>query len=292
MSLAMTDNINPADLKLAIADLRTLATTCNKAHHLSKTLCDQLNAVTLELGTLPLSRIWEIVSTLSQLRNNLTLYEPITSRTGSENREDEFIRELLPHDPVVYVDVGAGDPAYASNTWRFYKAGGHGLLIEPRGIKWFGLLMERPRDHVCPIAVGDYRGVASLNLCDGASSCDPTWSPEKYGQVIVQVHPFQDILDRYPDIRNKCNLCSIDAEGYERRILRSIDWTRFHPQVFVVEYPKFDSFDSSASGDLSQEWGHILTDQGYREYARTALNVVYYLPSVTQQIWCTPSPPC
>lgn len=292
----MSNGLNIAELHLAIEDLRKMATTVNKAHHVGKALVDQLSAVAGELGSLPLGRFWETITTLSQLRSELSLYDPIGGKKGSEHGEDELLRELLPNDPVVYVDVGAGDPAYASNTWRFYCGGGRGLLIEPRITKVIPLLLERPRDCVWPAAVADYEGIVRLFLCDGATSLDPQWSAQKQGQAVAPVHRFQDVLDRFPAIRDACQVCCVDVEGYERRILRAIDWTRFRPQVFLLEYVRFDPFESSAAGDLSLEWKHILEDNGYQEYARTSLNVIYRLrkpgesvPVITPQL--TSGPP-
>src|SRR5450432_2860915 len=48
--------------------------------------------------------------------------------------------------PITYLDVRAYDPVFDSNTYAFYKAGGHGVLVEPNPAKIDRLRKVRPRD--------------------------------------------------------------------------------------------------------------------------------------------------
>ena len=187
--------------------------------------------------------------------------------------EVNLIRPLLPPGIATYVDVGAGDPESCSNTWGLYQDGWHGLLIEPLPSFWYQLLRHRPRDRMLPIAVSDYTGYGRLRVCGPCSSMRPDWNISEQGELLVEVDTLASILDDYPEIRKKCQLCSIDVEGLELQVLLGIDWDTFHPTVFVVEYPVFEP--GGGGRDLSATWEHILIGQGYRRVGKTPLNYIY-----------------
>lgn len=192
--------------------------------------------------------------------------------------EWEALRFLLPDDPVVYVDIGAAEPDECSNTWGFYEAGGYGLLVEPR-VELHGLLRaKRPRDRLAGDAAWDAAGELPLRMAGGCSSLRPDWPIGNAPSRTVTTRPTQEILDGYPAIRDACRFCSIDTEGTEAHVLRGIDWTRFRPEVVMVEYIEFDP--RGPGRDLSHEWVHYLTDHGYVEVVRSWLNILFGVPSV------------
>lgn len=190
--------------------------------------------------------------------------------------EMNLIRPLLPPDPATYVDIGAGDPESCSNTWGLYQDGWHGLLIEPLPTFWYGLLRHRPRDRTLPIAVGNYTGPGRLRACGPCSSMRPDWAIQEQAELLVEVDTLANILADYPEIRDRCQLCSIDVEGMERQVLEGIDWDTFRPTVFVVEYLSFVPAGLDEKGvDLSHEWEPLLLAQGYRRAGKTPLNYIY-----------------
>ena len=271
------EGLDPANLRASIEELRSVVATFRNAHCTIETTISQLAAIKAKMDAAPVDAFWHTITTLSQLQEYFTRIDKQVVSGESHRKEVAILHELLPDDPVVYVDVGAGDALKNSNTLDFYRRGGHGLVIEPRPIKWYGFMVHRYRDKPWPHAVGDYEGMATMQLCDGASSIDPTWKTGKVPDMVLKVDRFQDILNLFPDIRDQCQLCTIDVEGFERRVLRSIDWSLFKPKVICAEYITFEPFESSASGDRSLEWKHILTDNGYEEHSRTELSAVYVL---------------
>ncbi len=213
-----------------------------------------------------------------QLANLRESMNPIVTCPGSHGEEDAILRELLPHDPVVYVDVGANAPEQASNTKQFYDAGGFGLLIEPLPKYWHSLLRHRPHDKLSPVAISDHCGVGKLRLSkegDGsASSLREDWNIQETGCIPVEMATLASVLADYPDIRNCCQLCDIDVEGLEGEVLAGIDWSTFRPDVFCIEYIKFHP--EHAGPDISGEWLAILLEHGYQEYIRTSAgNIIF-----------------
>ena len=272
------EELTPRNLRRAIDTLRALGQLRHEAEEITASTGRQLTSLAERLQAIDLGAYIPTIATLSRLRGFMVRTDRslMDREAGSISKEDEVLRQLLPKDPITYVDIGAGPPVRHSNTWELYQRGGHGLLIEPRPFLWYALLATRPRDRLWPTAVGDFNGLGKLRLCDGASSVDPTWDIEEgVPEIVIEVRPVQAVLDAFPDIRDNCQFCTIDVEGFERRVLRAIDFAKFAPQVICVEYITFEPFDSTANNDHSQEWAHILTDNGYVEYTRTKQNVIY-----------------
>jgi FkbM family methyltransferase len=139
--------------------------------------------------------------------------------TYSAHIEDYLIRQLLPYGNGRYVDVGAFDPVKESNTFILYERGWRGILIEPQPTYVERLRQIRPRDTVVESAVSDFNGTAEMRLWWGTSSIDPSWpipetteSGNAVGRIEVKVRRLIEILDEHPEIRDNCDLCSIDAE--------------------------------------------------------------------------------
>ncbi len=209
----------------------------------------------------------------SQIEKCLTRSYPNVTLRGSQCEEDEILRELLPEDTGVYVDIGAAEPVQCSNTWAFHERGWRGLLVEPLFWYWPALLQQRVGDWLYPSAVRDYDGFTRLQVNGTVSSVIPGWNMAEQGSVMVPCETTASVLAKFPGLAGTCSLCSIDVEGAEREVLASIDWSVFHPEVFVVEYRKYDPH--VLGDDISGEWESLLTDQGYAEVARTNMNLIF-----------------
>jgi hypothetical protein len=93
----------------------------------------------------------------------------------AQQGEDLVIENILSQigikNPVTYLDVGAFDPVYDSNTYILYKAGGHGVLVEPNPAKTRRLESVRPRDKTLNVGIGTsaQRTTADYYLIGGPS---------------------------------------------------------------------------------------------------------------------------
>ncbi len=194
----------------------------------------------------------------------------------SQAGETPILRALLPTDPVVYVDVGAGEYAEGSDTWPFYKAGGHGLLIEPREELWEELIVNRPRDVLCTqVVLRDPQNCVELRLAGGATTVRKDWNIDHIltGTKLVRSESLRDILSRYPHIRDDCHFCTIDVEGSERQVLLGADWETFRPEVLMIEYIRYER--NRVGEDISAEWAGVISPYYYRECCRSWLNIIY-----------------
>jgi len=192
----------------------------------------------------------------------------------SQAGESPVLRALLADDPVVYVEVGAGDWGDWNETWPFYAAGGHGLLIEPRIELHDDYALHRPRDIVSPYASYSERAVLPLRMAVGATSLRADWNIDHIVEktVMVQAEPLATILAETPDIAHECRFCTIDVEGAEREALLGIDWATFQPDVLMVEYIRYES--NRVGENISSEWRDLIP-YFYRECCRSWLNIIF-----------------
>ena len=82
-------------------------------------------------------------------------------------------------------------------------------------------------------------------------------------------------MERTPD------LVSLDVEGWDLDILRSIDFARYRPYVFCVETISYAEGDGS--GVKSTEIHALMLENGYRLYADTYINSIF----VAESSWRT-----
>ncbi len=236
-----------------------------------------MNLYELEAFTADVGMYQEIVN---QFRNTITRTFKPAGKRGSQGNEDIILRELLPETSGVYVDIGAAEPVNLSNTWAFYERGWRGLLVEPLFQYWPLILHQRPGDFLYDSAVRNYDGFTMFRIQGTVSSVMPNWNIQDYAKMIVPCETTATLLAKFPAIRDACRLCSIDVEGAEKEVLESIDWTTFHPEVFVVEYIEYNPHQRG--NDISGEWAGLLTDQGYREVVRTDMNIIYHKEPVVE----------
>jgi len=194
--------------------------------------------------------------------------------SGPQGGEGKRLAELLhPTTSGSYVDVGAYSPEECSNTWPFYQMGWRGLLVEPLPSSHIPILLQRPGDVLWPKAAHNYDGIGRLRLSESVSSMSPDWKIKDCGELLVETETLASILERFPEIRDTCRLCSIDVEGLERQVIEGIDFATFSPDVFIVEY--LDYNPGKKAVDLSGDWAPLLVEQGYREVWRSNLNALF-----------------
>jgi FkbM family methyltransferase len=172
----------------------------------------------------------------------------------AQQGEDLVIRDILAEigvkSPITYLDVGAFDPAYDSNTYLFYEEGGHGVLVEPNPAKTRRLRRKRPRDLTLAVGVGTSSEptTSDFYLIGGPSDGElNTFSKQDADEIQARgggVH-FIDKVIKLPlenintiiqrDLGAAPNLLSIDTEGMDLPILKTMDFDRFRPDVICVE---------------------------------------------------------
>jgi FkbM family methyltransferase len=172
--------------------------------------------------------------------------EPAPPVTYAQQGEDHIIRDLfdklfdIAHP--TYIDIGAYHPIINSNTYLFYTTGSKGVLVEPNPDLIDLLRTTRPRDTVLDVGIGAGGPEVEADyyvMVQGGGGRNTFSAEEAHKRPIRQVIKrklvdVNGVIARYfpeggPD------LFSVDTEGYDLTILKSLDFTRFRPRIICTE---------------------------------------------------------
>lgn len=199
--------------------------------------------------------------------------------TYSQNGEDLFIIELfndLGISRPTYLDVGAFHPYNISNTALLYRFGSTGFTIDanPNCIKDF--LDARPwSSHYQYGVVPEYDEIYTYLMFDPTSGRNTLCKneaekySEKYGvsvgeEITVPTITLNDFVNKYNGGKFP-HFLSLDVEGLDYDILKSVDFMQSAPVVICVETRVGQA---SAMSDLM---GRL----GFRPYAHMGENIIF-----------------
>jgi FkbM family methyltransferase len=147
-----------------------------------------------------------------------------------------------------YLDIGAHHPVVGNNTYRFFLAGGRGVLVEPNPALAPKLRSVRPGDEVLEIGIGarEEDQEANYYVIEGDGQLN-TFSEDEVSRLRAErgtgvvksvmkrrlVNVNKVLAGHFPD--GAPDLLSTDTEGYDLTILQSLDFDRFRPRVLCVE---------------------------------------------------------
>jgi FkbM family methyltransferase len=179
-----------------------------------------------------------------------------------------------------YIDIGANHPFYLSNTAHFYLKGCRGVNIEanPDLIANFTKFRDGDINLNCGVGIKkeelDFFIINDSTLSTfSQSEAETVTRNGKYSIVKVQkieTYPIEYLLRTHCQ-GNLPDFLSIDVEGYDLEIIRSIDFDLFKPKVICVESHNYSSI--GAGEKRSDLIGYILS-KNYHEYADTGLNSI------------------
>lgn len=213
---------------------------------------------------------------------------PLTQREGNNELYsqvyEDYILSAVFKDVSVgsYIDVGASNPNKISVTKYFYLNGWQGINIEPMEHMYKLLSQDRPRDINLKVGVGDKVGELEfyqifwnnenedsvLSTFDRATALDAEEKGFQYKTYKVPVTTLNNILTEYP--MQLINFLKIDVEGFEKQVLDGLDFTKFRPEVFVIEATIPQTVVPSHQG-----WESILLENGYAYQLFDGLNRYY-----------------
>ncbi len=170
----------------------------------------------------------------------------------SQLGQDLFVDNLLGQKyNGVFVDVGAHDGCGCSNTLFFEESRNWtGICIEPGPNEFKNLSLRRKSINI-NACVSDYDGESNFTYIEGYSNMLSGLSESyndfhknrilneinHYGgevrEIKMKVYKLQTILDLHKVL--EVDYCSIDTEGSEFNIVKSIDFDRTNIKVFSIE---------------------------------------------------------
>ena len=194
----------------------------------------------------------------------------------SDFKEDLLISKILGSNIGSYVDIGAGHPIIGSNTYYFYKQGWQGITVEP--IRFHSLLHRFARKRDTNI----HKLIGEDNVSKKFYEFNPTqYSTNSEEQYKIMVNKgMQERRTYYLDsisvnqvlmlVDVDTYFLSIDCEGYDATILKSIDWS-------LINKPKVIVFEKINNKQEFNEVETILSRNNYFRIHTTANNFIYSL---------------
>lgn len=200
----------------------------------------------------------------------------------------DFIFTDLSIDKPSYIDIGAHHPRYINNTFLFYQKGARGINIEPDPILFSEFTSMRKEDINLNIGIGEKNVEADFFIMSDPSlnTFIKTEAEERVKEnknlsikdvKKIAVKPVAEIIRQHCD-GNYPDLLSIDVEGLDEEIIRSIDFSGHAPKVMCVETL---TFSTSGNGIKKLELIEFVKSKGYMAYADTFINTIF----VKENLW-------
>jgi FkbM family methyltransferase len=184
------------------------------------------------------------------LRTILGLKKPkdasYLNESYSQEGEDNILNRIFEHQKDgFFIDVGAHHPIRFSNTYKFYKIGWRGINIDamPGSMEAFKTI--RPEDVNLEVPVSDVEEDAkfyifnepAINTFSEQNARELTETTSYKIEKVVTIHTkrLDTLLDQYLPARQSINFMSIDAEGYDHKILLSNNWEKYRPKIVLIE---------------------------------------------------------
>ncbi|MEQ8688283.1 MAG: FkbM family methyltransferase [Imperialibacter sp.] len=203
-----------------------------------------------------------------------------------EDRMLDYIFSFKGIKKPFYIDIGAYHPWNLSNTALFYTQGASGITIEPNEVNHKLFEKYRSRDTNLNIGISDSRD--KLNYYKYNIAVFNTFSPEevenyKASESLVlqevkeiEVWPLKEVVEKYAADK-QVDLLSIDVEGLDLKILKSIDFQKFRPLVICIETVAHDPEKDEQNDDIRT----LLLSSGYLLFGSTYFNDIF----VATEFW-------
>jgi FkbM family methyltransferase len=200
---------------------------------------------------------------------------------AGEDRILSYIFETMEISNPSYLDIGANDPVFCNNTYLFYREGNTGVCVEADPSIFDYLSKIREKDKCLNIGVTfDDRKEADFYVFPLPSlntlSKEEAEFREKNGSYKVEkiikipLRKINEIIeenfDEVPD------LLSIDVEGIDLEILKSINFDKHRPLVICAETI---TYSENRTEQKIVDILDFVTSKGYFIYADTHINTIF-----------------
>lgn len=209
---------------------------------------------------------------------------PFVPASYSQAGEDAILRFLFSEKrvkPILYLDVGTNSPVWGNNTYLFYRDGGSGVCVEPNKELVSEIKRSRPRDAVLNVGVatGDLTEADFyLFECTAISTFDKAEAEKRaasgaYRITEIVKTPLISINTILRDNFSRCpDLLSIDIEGMDLPVLKTLDWNQHPIPVVCVETCRYSE---SHIREKDNAIGEYMRSRGYEVFADSYINTIF-----------------
>ena len=195
--------------------------------------------------------------------------------------EDIILKELIEKDKGdgFFVDVGCYHPRKFNNTYALYKRGWRGINVDMEEDKIALFEAARPGDVNIVCAVSDKRETVT-RYRDGqfglGSTIDDNHARKTsvdYDSGSIETKTLTEIIDGTRYGGRQIDLLTVDAEGMDYKVVRSLDMERYRPKIIIVEDHHRD-IDAVVETDIYR----LLRDYLYYLRSWTFYSLIFILP--------------
>jgi FkbM family methyltransferase len=175
-----------------------------------------------------------------------TFLTPLKTRHSYSQCAEDLIAEQyllgsdLQDELKFYVDVGSHHPKRGSNTYRLYKKGWRGILVDMEEDKILSAKLARPRDKVVKAAVSDKIEKVQI-YSPKAFSTNATISKvnpnldHSYKLMDTVITESLDMILAKHKCPSKFGFLSVDIEGNDYKALCGLSLDLFTPKLICIE---------------------------------------------------------
>ena len=212
-------------------------------------------------------------------------YRNYSRHSYSQEGEDLILVRLfdaLPESkPGFCVDIGAHHPFRFSNTFMFYEMGWRGINVDamPGSMAIFNSC--RSRDINIEAAVSDtaenltyyiFNEPALNGFCEKlANERDGLKTFRIIERKSIFTRTLESLLTEYLPANQHVDFMSVDVEGFDLKVLMSNDWSRYRPEILLVEDSKTGNISGAVESDLTK----YLEKQEY-EFCAKAVHTMFF----------------
>jgi FkbM family methyltransferase len=208
---------------------------------------------------------------------------PNCNPSYSQEGEDLILQRIFENKTDgFFIDVGAHHPTRFSNTYLLYLKGWRGINIDamPGSMKAFDQVRPEDINIECPISDKEEELTFYVFNEPALNTFSESEAQKKNllnGYKIIErkqliTNTLSNILSEYLDKRQQIDFLSIDVEGLDLKVLKSINWDNWKPTVILVEDLTRDLEVIFETGSIRQ----YLLPIGYKLFAKT-VNTLFFL---------------
>jgi len=141
-----------------------------------------------------------------------------------------------------FVDVGCYHPRKYNNTYKLYKKGWRGINIDLDELKIQAFKMLRPEDCNVLAAVSDKEGtvkVYDFDFFSVISTVNQEVAQKSENEIKwekeIKTQTLSSIIDSSRFARRQIDVLSVDVEGHDLNVLKSLDFEKYQPKIILIE---------------------------------------------------------
>lgn len=209
--------------------------------------------------------------------------QPSYSQSGEDQVMRYLLYNILEISKPTYLDIGTNHPYMCNNTFYFYNRGSRGVCIEPDSKFAAGIKKHRKGDVYLEagVAAGEVKEGILYSFPDEYSGWN-TFSEEEaikrrqesginFTKIShVKLVNINEVMATY--FNPHPNIISLDVEGLDLEILKSINFNKYKPEVLCVETITFSVTNEEEK--ILEIIDYVLS-QGYFVFADTHVNTIF-----------------